>query len=81
MEYSNNFYDGFRAGLEFARRQSDKHNNKTEKLGAWHPCHITGIGRCSNCGYIHSMNPVGVENMRRIIQKNGWREIRSLEVI
>lgn len=24
---------------------------------------------------IHSMNPVGVENMRRIIQKNGWREI------
>lgn len=25
---------------------------------------------------IHSMNPVGVENMRRIIKKNGWREIR-----
>ena len=25
--------------------------------------------------HIHSMNPVGVENMRRIIQKNGWREI------
>lgn len=25
---------------------------------------------------IHSMNPVGVENMRRIIQKNGWKEIR-----
>lgn len=25
---------------------------------------------------IHSMNPVGVENMRRIIQKNGWMEIR-----
>ena len=31
--------------------------------------------------HIHSMNPVGVENMRRIIQKNRWREIRSLEVI
>ena len=31
--------------------------------------------------HIHSMNPYGVENMRRIIQKNGWREIRSLEVI
>ena len=26
--------------------------------------------------HIHSMNPVGVENMRRIIQKNGWQEIR-----
>ena len=26
--------------------------------------------------HIHSMNPVGVENMRRIIQKNGWREIK-----
>lgn len=25
---------------------------------------------------IHSMNPVGVENMRRIIQKNNWREIK-----
>ena len=25
---------------------------------------------------IHSMNPVGVENMRRIIQRNGWKEIR-----
>lgn len=25
---------------------------------------------------IHSMNPVGVENMRRIIHKNGWTEIR-----
>ena len=23
---------------------------------------------------IHSMNPVGRENMRRIIQKNGWEE-------
>lgn len=25
---------------------------------------------------IHSMNPVGVENMRRIINRNGWKEIR-----
>ena len=25
--------------------------------------------------HIHSMNPVGVENMRRIIQKNGWIEV------
>jgi hypothetical protein len=24
---------------------------------------------------IHSMNPVGIENMRRIIQRNGWREV------
>ena len=24
---------------------------------------------------IHSMNPVGVSNMRRIIQRNGWVEI------
>ena len=24
---------------------------------------------------IHSQNPVGVQNMRRIIQKNGWKEI------
>ena len=25
---------------------------------------------------LHSQNPVGVENMRRIIQKNGWTEVR-----
>ena len=25
---------------------------------------------------IHSMNPVGVENMRRVIQRNGWTEVR-----
>ena len=24
---------------------------------------------------IHSMNPVGRENMRAIIQKNGWKEV------
>lgn len=26
--------------------------------------------------HIHSMNPVGVQNMRAIIKKNGWREIK-----
>jgi hypothetical protein len=26
--------------------------------------------------HIHSKNPVGVENMRRIIERNGWKEIR-----
>ena len=25
---------------------------------------------------IHSQNPVGVENMRRIIERNRWREVR-----
>lgn len=24
---------------------------------------------------IHSQNPVGIENMRRIIQRNGWEEV------
>ena len=24
---------------------------------------------------IHSMNPVGVQNMRAIIRKNGWKEV------
>ena len=26
--------------------------------------------------HIHSMNPVGVANMRAIIKRNGWKEIR-----
>ena len=25
--------------------------------------------------HIHSMNPVGVQNMRAIIEKNGWTEV------
>ena len=25
--------------------------------------------------HIHSMNPVGAANMRRIIEQNGWKEI------
>ena len=25
--------------------------------------------------HIHSMNPVGVQNMRAIIQHNGWKEV------
>ena len=26
--------------------------------------------------HIHSMDPVGVENMRRIIERNGWTEVK-----
>ena len=26
--------------------------------------------------HIHSMNAVGVENMRRIIRRNGWTEVK-----
>ena len=25
--------------------------------------------------HIHSMNPVGIKNMRAIIQRNGWKEV------
>ena len=25
--------------------------------------------------HIHSMNPIGVQNMRAIIQRNGWEEV------
>lgn len=31
-------------------------------------------GRCYPI-HIHSMNPVGVANMKAIIQKNGWQEV------
>ena len=26
--------------------------------------------------HIHSANPVGVQNMRRIIERNGWKEVK-----
>lgn len=28
--------------------------------------------------HIHSQNPVGVENMRRIIEHNNWREVKNI---
>ena len=28
--------------------------------------------------HLHSMNPVGVQNMRAIIQHNGWKEVFSI---
>ncbi|MBO7212928.1 MAG: hypothetical protein J6V44_18265 [Methanobrevibacter sp.] len=32
---------------------------------------------CSNMTFhFHSANPVGVENMRRIVEKNGWKEVK-----
>ena len=36
---------------------------------------IETVGYTPNAIHIHSMNSVGVENMRRIIRKNGWREV------
>ena len=35
-----------------------------ERTGRHYPIHI------------HSMNPVGIQNMRAIIQRNGWVEIK-----
>ena len=50
---------------DFARDGGDyiKLLNWLEETGRNYPIHI------------HSMNPVGVANMRAIIQKNGWREV------
>ena len=28
--------------------------------------------------HIHSQNPVGVENMRRIIEHNNWKEVKNI---
>ena len=36
---------------------------------------LEDTGRCYPIR-IHSMNPVGVANMRRIIQRNGWTEVK-----
>ena len=33
------------------------------------------VGYKPNAIHVHTMNPVGVQNMRAIIQKNGWNEI------
>lgn len=51
---------------EFSQFGGDYINilNWLEETGRNYPIHI------------HSMNPVGVENMRRIIEKNGWKEVK-----
>lgn len=28
--------------------------------------------------HIHSQNPVGVENMRRVIEHNNWKEVKNI---
>ena len=28
--------------------------------------------------HIHSQNPVGIENMRRIIEHNNWKEVKNI---
>lgn len=50
---------------EYAKYGGDyiKFLNWLEETGRNYPIHI------------HSMNPVGIENMRRIIQRNGWKEV------
>ena len=34
------------------------------------------VGYTPNAIHIHSMNSVGVENMRRVIERNHWVEVR-----
>lgn len=50
---------------EFACDGGDYINilNWLEETGRNYPIHI------------HSMNPVGIENMKRIIEYNGWKEV------
>lgn len=51
MEYSDTFYDGFCAGLEFARLRSRK--GKTVAYARWLPLHSNEFPKgaeCSNCG-------------------------------
>ena len=41
------------------------------------PMHNYWHLRCQAIKFkFHSANPVGVENMRRIIKRNGWEEVR-----
>lgn len=35
-----------------------------------------GIVDTGYCFHLHTMNPVGRENMERIIRKNGWRLVK-----
>lgn len=64
-EYSINLIDIDHDAGEFAQDGGDyiKLLDWLEETGRSYPIHI------------HSMNPVGVANMRRIIEKNGWTEI------
>lgn len=50
---------------DYARDGGDYINllNWLEETGRNYPIHI------------HSANPVGIANMRRIIKRNGWKEI------
>lgn len=52
MDFSNDFYGGFCAGLEFAR--SHPYRDKAVNYARWLPLHseeFPNAGKCSNCGY------------------------------
>ncbi len=58
--------------LQELERLSNKVNvvNGARMRNYWHQ-------RCKEIIFrLHSMNPVGIENMRRIIQRNGWIETK-----
>mgnify|MGYP002511493379 CR=1 FL=1 len=69
------------------RRNIDGYANALSEFDAWLGEFVNTLGGIKlldwmeNVGYIpnaihiHSMNVVGVENMRRIIRRNGWREV------
>ena len=58
---------------EFAKRGGDyiRILDEMERLTKVHKMNFGHIAF-----HIHSANPVGVQNMRAMIERNGWKEIR-----
>ena len=84
--YEINHYDlrGYRAALDMASRREIELIDIDHDAGdyaAFGGDYIRLLDWLEETGRnypirIHSMNPVGVANMRAIIEKNGWREVK-----
>lgn len=69
--YPNSFYDPIELiDLDYDSGDYVKYGGDYVKLLDW----LEETGRNYPIR-MHSMNPVGVENMRRIIERNGWTEV------
>jgi hypothetical protein len=81
--YEINHYDlcGYRAALDMASRREIELIDIDHDAGDYGPPdYIKVLDWLEETGRnypikIHSMNAVGVANMRAIIQRNGWREV------
>lgn len=72
--YERNFYEDTIL-IDLDHDLGDYYSNGGDGIKILNWLEEKGIVDTGYFFHIHSMNPVGVKNMRQIIRKNGWKEV------